>query len=205
MAAREHLGHHQSKAKRTPDLLPRDIVARAIHSEVKAGRGSPHGGVFLDIHSRRSAEDIKRKLPAMYHQFKELGDVDITKEPMEVGPTAHYTMGGIRVDPETQESRIKGLFAAGECAAGMHGSNRLGGNSLSDLLVFGRIAGLHAAKYAKAHAELLRLDDGEIVEAVARGPRALRARRGAQPLRGARGPQGQDADASSGSSAPRRT
>jgi succinate dehydrogenase / fumarate reductase flavoprotein subunit len=139
-----------SKARRTPDLLPRDIVARAIYTEVKEGRGSPHGGVFLDIFSRRSAEDIKKKLPAMYHQFKELGDVDITKEPMEVGPTAHYTMGGIKVDPETQETRVKGLFAAGECAAGMHGSNRLGGNSLSDLLVFGRIAGLHAAKYSKA-------------------------------------------------------
>jgi len=139
-----------SKARRTPDLLPRDIVARAIHSEVKAGRGSPHGGVFLDIATRRTAEDIKKKLPAMYHQFKELGDVDITKEPMEVGPTAHYTMGGIKVDPDTQETRVKGLFAAGECAGGMHGSNRLGGNSLSDLLVFGRIAGLHAAKFAKA-------------------------------------------------------
>ncbi len=150
-----------SKARRTPDLLPRDIVARAIHSEVKAGRGSPHGGVFLDIFSRRSAEDIMKKLPAMYHQFKELGDVDITKEPMEVGPTAHYTMGGIRVDPETQESRIKGLFAAGECSAGMHGANRLGGNSLSDLLVFGRIAGNYAARYAKEH-EAPRLDDGEI-------------------------------------------
>jgi succinate dehydrogenase / fumarate reductase, flavoprotein subunit len=139
-----------SKARRTPDLLPRDIVARAIHTEVKAGRGSPHGGVFLDIFSRRSAEDIKKKLPAMYHQFKELGDVDITKESMEVGPTAHYTMGGIRVNPETQETRVKGLFAAGECAGGMHGANRLGGNSLSDLLVFGRIAGLHAAKFSKA-------------------------------------------------------
>ena len=139
-----------SKAKRTPDLLPRDIVARAIYREVKEGRGSPHGGVFLDIATRRSAADIMKKLPAMHHQFKELGDIDITKEPMEVGPTAHYTMGGIRVDPETQHSRVKGLFAAGECAAGMHGSNRLGGNSLSDLLVFGRIAGLHAAKYAKA-------------------------------------------------------
>ena len=139
-----------SAARRTPDLLPRDIVARAIYTEVKEGRGSPHGGVFLDIHSRRTAEDIKKKLPAMYHQFKELGDVDITKEPMEVGPTAHYTMGGIRVDPETQETRVKGLFAAGECAAGMHGANRLGGNSLSDLLVFGRIAGLHAGKLAKA-------------------------------------------------------
>jgi succinate dehydrogenase / fumarate reductase flavoprotein subunit len=139
-----------STAKRTPDLLPRDIVARAIHTEVKAGRGSPHGGVFLDIATRRSAEDIKKKLPAMYHQFTELGDVDITKEPMEVGPTAHYTMGGIKVDPDTQETRVKGLFAAGECAGGMHGSNRLGGNSLSDLLVFGRIAGLNAGKFAKA-------------------------------------------------------
>lgn len=153
-----------STAKRTPDLLPRDIVARAIYSEVKAGRGSPHGGVFLDIFSRRTPEDIKKKLPAMYHQFKELGDVDITKEPMEVGPTAHYTMGGIKVDPETQESRVKGLFAAGECAAGMHGSNRLGGNSLSDLLVFGRIAGHHAAKYAKATGAKT-VDDGQIEEA----------------------------------------
>jgi succinate dehydrogenase / fumarate reductase flavoprotein subunit len=158
---RESTSGSASKAKRTPDLLPRDIVARAIHTEVKAGRGSPHGGVFLDIFSRRSAEDIKRKLPAMYHQFKELGDVDITKESMEVGPTAHYTMGGIRVDPETQESRIKGLFAAGECAAGMHGANRLGGNSLSDLLVFGRIAGLHAGRYAKA-TPMASLDAGEI-------------------------------------------
>ncbi len=154
-------GDSSTGAKRTPDLLPRDIVARAIYSEVKAGRGSPHGGVFLDIHSRRTPEDIKRKLPAMYHQFKELGDVDITTDPMEVGPTAHYTMGGIRVDPETQESRIKGLFAAGECAAGMHGSNRLGGNSLSDLLVFGRIAGSYAAKYAKAN-KAVALDPGEI-------------------------------------------
>ncbi|HXX69742.1 MAG TPA: fumarate reductase/succinate dehydrogenase flavoprotein subunit [Polyangiaceae bacterium] len=158
---RESTSGIASKARRTPDLLPRDIVARAIHSEVKAGRGSPHGGVFLDIHSRRSAEDIKRKLPAMYHQFKELGDVDITRAPMEVGPTAHYTMGGIRVDPETQESRIRGLFAAGECAAGMHGANRLGGNSLSDLLVFGRIAGLHASRYAKAHG-VPPLDEDEI-------------------------------------------
>ncbi len=158
---RESTSGISSKAKRTPDLLPRDIVARAIHSEVKAGRGSPHGGVFLDIFSRRSAVDIKRKLPAMYHQFKELGDIDITKESMEVGPTAHYTMGGIRVDPETQQSRIEGLFAAGECAAGMHGANRLGGNSLSDLLVFGRIAGLHAAKYAKNRTTST-LDEGEV-------------------------------------------
>ncbi|HZU84218.1 MAG TPA: fumarate reductase/succinate dehydrogenase flavoprotein subunit [Polyangiaceae bacterium] len=163
---RESTSGGASKARRTPDLLPRDIVARAIHSEVKAGRGSPHGGVFLDIHSRRSAEDIKRKLPAMYHQFKELGDVDITREPMEVGPTAHYTMGGVRVDPERQESRVSGLFAAGECAAGMHGANRLGGNSLSDLLVFGRIAGLNAARYAKGHPA--RPLDPEEIEAAAR-------------------------------------
>ncbi len=151
-------------AKRTPDLLPRDVVARAIHNEVKAGRGSPHGGVFLDIATRIPADAIKKKLPAMYHQFKELGDVDITKEAMEVGPTAHYTMGGIRVDPETQESRVKGLFAAGECAAGMHGANRLGGNSLSDLLVFGRIAGLHAAKLAGA-TKALAIDAGALEEA----------------------------------------
>jgi succinate dehydrogenase / fumarate reductase flavoprotein subunit len=163
---RESTSGQASKAKRTPDLLPRDIVARAIHSEVKAGRGSPHGGVFLDIHSRRTAADIMRKLPAMYHQFKELGDVDITKESMEVGPTAHYTMGGIRVDPETQESRIHGLFAAGECAAGMHGANRLGGNSLSDLLVFGRIAGKYAGKHADKHAASPPLDDGEIEAAM---------------------------------------
>ncbi|MDP9003093.1 MAG: fumarate reductase/succinate dehydrogenase flavoprotein subunit [Myxococcota bacterium] len=161
---RESTSGVASKARRTPDLLPRDIVARAIYNEVKNGRGSPHGGVFLDISSRRSAVDIKRKLPAMYHQFKELGDIDITTEPMEVGPTAHYAMGGIRVDPETQESRIHGLFAAGECAAGMHGANRLGGNSLSDLLVFGRIAGLHAAKYATTHPAGT-LDPAEIEEA----------------------------------------
>ncbi len=157
--------------KRTPDLLPRDIVARAIHAEVKGGRGSPHGGVFLDIASRRSAEDIKKKLPAMYHQFKELGDVDITTDPMEVGPTAHYTMGGIRVNPETQETRIKGLFAAGECAAGMHGANRLGGNSLSDLLVFGRIAGLNAAKHAKdATSHALNKDEVEAAAQEALAP-----------------------------------
>ena len=152
--------------RRPPELLPRDEVARAINSEVKAGRGTPHGGVYLDIASRRTPEFIQKRLPSMYHQFKELADVDITKEPMEVGPTAHYAMGGVRVDPETQESRIKGLFAAGECAAGMHGANRLGGNSLSDLLVFGRIAGLHAAKYASSRG-VRPLDDGEI-EAAAR-------------------------------------
>src|ERR1700712_5388561 len=132
---------------RTPDLLPRDEVARAINSEVKAGRGSPHGGVFLDIASRRSAEEIRKKLPSMYHQFSELADVDITAEAMEVGPTCHYVMGGIEVDPDTGASSVPGLFAAGECSGGMHGSNRLGGNSLSDLLVFGRRAGTGAADY----------------------------------------------------------
>ncbi|QWF77640.1 fumarate reductase/succinate dehydrogenase flavoprotein subunit [Amycolatopsis sp. CA-230715] len=133
--------------RRTPDLLPRDEVARAINSEVKEGRGSPHGGVFLDIASRMPAEEIRRRLPSMHHQFKELADVDITKEPMEVGPTCHYVMGGIEVDPDSASSTVQGLFAAGECSGGMHGSNRLGGNSLSDLLVFGRRAGLGAADY----------------------------------------------------------
>ena len=140
----------QESNRRTPDLLPRDEVARAINSEVKAGRGSPHGGVFLDIASRRSAEEIRRLLPSMYHQFKELADVDITAEPMEVGPTCHYVMGGIEVDPDTAQSTVAGLFAAGECSGGMHGSNRLGGNSLSDLLVFGRRAGAGAAAYVDA-------------------------------------------------------
>jgi succinate dehydrogenase / fumarate reductase flavoprotein subunit len=140
----------QENNRRTPDLLPRDEVARAINSEVKAGRGSPHGGVFLDIASRRSAEEIRRLLPSMYHQFKELADVDITAEPMEVGPTCHYVMGGIEVDPDTGQSTVAGLFAAGECSGGMHGSNRLGGNSLSDLLVFGRRAGAGAAAYVNA-------------------------------------------------------
>jgi succinate dehydrogenase / fumarate reductase flavoprotein subunit len=134
--------------KRTPDLLPRDEVARAINSEVKAGRGSPHGGVFLDIASRRTPAEILKRLPSMYHQFKELADVDITSEPMEVGPTCHYVMGGVEVDPDTAAAaRVPGLFAAGEVAGGMHGSNRLGGNSLSDLLVFGRRAGVGAADY----------------------------------------------------------
>src|SRR5690606_30011987 len=134
-------------ARRTPDLLPRDEVARAINEEVKAGRGTEHGGVYLDIASRLPAEEIKRRLPSMYHQFKELADVDITAEPMEVGPTCHYVMGGIEVDPDTGAAHVPGLFAAGECSGGMHGSNRLGGNSLSDLLVFGRRAGVGAADY----------------------------------------------------------
>ncbi|MEU6506831.1 fumarate reductase/succinate dehydrogenase flavoprotein subunit [Streptomyces sp. NPDC046942] len=138
--------------RRPPELLPRDEVARAINAEVKAGRGSPHGGVFLDVSTRMPAEVIRRRLPSMYHQFKELADVDITAEAMEVGPTCHYVMGGIAVDSDTAAARgVPGLFAAGEVAGGMHGSNRLGGNSLSDLLVFGRRAGWHAAEYAQAH------------------------------------------------------
>ncbi len=130
------------------ELSTRDIVARSIYTEVREGRGSPHGGAFLDI-SHKPAEYVKRKLPSMYHQFKELADVDITKGPMEVGPTCHYVMGGIRVEAETGQSSVPGLFAAGEAAAGLHGANRLGGNSLSDLLVFGRRAGLAAAEHAK--------------------------------------------------------
>jgi succinate dehydrogenase / fumarate reductase flavoprotein subunit len=133
--------------RRPPELLPRDEVARANNAEVKAGRGSPHGGVFLDIASRRPAEEILRRLPSMYHQFKELADVDITKEPMEVGPAQHYVMGGVEVEPDTTASIVPGLFAAGEVSGGMHGSNRLGGNSLSDLLVFGRRAGVGAVQY----------------------------------------------------------
>ncbi|MET0456337.1 MAG: fumarate reductase/succinate dehydrogenase flavoprotein subunit [Mycobacterium sp.] len=137
-------------ARRTPDLLPRDEVARAINSEVKAGRGSPHGGVYLDIASRIPVDEIKRRLPSMYHQFMELAEVDITKDEMEVGPTCHYVMGGIEVDPDTGAATTAGLFAAGECSGGMHGSNRLGGNSLSDLLVFGRRAGVGASDYVRS-------------------------------------------------------
>ena len=142
--------YEDKRNRRTPDLLPRDEVARAINSEVKAGRGSPHGGVFLDIATRRPADYIKKRLPSMYHQFMELADVDITSTPMEVGPTLHYIMGGVRVNADTTATTVPGLFAAGEVAAGLHGANRLGGNSLSDLLVFGRRAGQHAAEYAKA-------------------------------------------------------
>jgi succinate dehydrogenase / fumarate reductase flavoprotein subunit len=143
-------------ARRPPELLTRDHVARCIVREVKEGRGSPHGGAFLDIawikeKLPNAEEHIKKKLPSMYHQFKQLANVDITKEPMEVGPTTHYVMGGVRVDADTQMSRVPGLFAAGEVAAGLHGANRLGGNSLSDLLVFGRLAGEHAARFARDH------------------------------------------------------
>ena len=140
--------------RRPPELLPRDEVARAINSEIKAGRGSPHGGIFLDIASRRTPEFIRKRLPSMYHQFKELADVDITQEPMEIGPTCHYVMGGVEVDADTQESAVTGLYAVGECSGGMHGSNRLGGNSLGDLLVFGKLAGEAASAYAAGLGEV---------------------------------------------------
>lgn len=151
--------HH----RRPPELLPRDEVARAINTEVKAGRGTKAGGVFLDVSSRLPAEVIRRKLPSMYHQFKELADVDITKQPMEVGPTCHYVMGGIEVDADTTASAgVPGLFAAGEVSGGMHGSNRLGGNSLSDLLVFGKRAGEHAAAYAAGRTDRARLAEADL-------------------------------------------
>jgi succinate dehydrogenase / fumarate reductase flavoprotein subunit len=145
-------------ARRPPELLTRDHVARMINREVKAGRGSPHGGVFLDIawikeRIPKAEEHIRKKLPSMYHQFMQLAGIDITRVPMEVGPTTHYIMGGVRVDGTTQMSTVPGLFACGECAAGLHGANRLGGNSLSDLLVFGRRAGEHAAKFAKENGQ----------------------------------------------------
>jgi succinate dehydrogenase / fumarate reductase flavoprotein subunit len=160
---------NDKNAKRPPELLTRDHVARCINREVKAGRGSPHGGVFLDISWIKekipnSAEHIKRKLPSMYHQFMQLANLDITKEPMEIGPTTHYAMGGIRVEAESQATNIPGLFAAGECAAGLHGANRLGGNSLSDLIVFGQRAGEYAAKYAKANPNIS-VSDAEIESA----------------------------------------
>jgi succinate dehydrogenase / fumarate reductase flavoprotein subunit len=156
-------------ARRPPELLTRDHVARCINREVKAGRGSPHGGVYLDIAWIReklkdSEAHIKRKLPSMYHQFKELADLDITKEAMEVGPTTHYIMGGIRVDADTEMSTIPGLFAAGECASGINGANRLGGNSLSDLIVFGKRAGEYAAQWAREHGAA-RIDDGGVERA----------------------------------------
>jgi succinate dehydrogenase / fumarate reductase flavoprotein subunit len=151
--------------RRPPELLPRDEVARAINSEVKAGRGTPHGGVYLDIASRRSAEYIRKRLPSMYHQFKELAEVDITAEAMEVGPTCHYVMGGVEVDPDTEQARVPGLFAAGEVAGGMHGSNRLGGNSLSDLLVFGRRAGAAAAEHARARRDRAPLPEDALADA----------------------------------------
>jgi succinate dehydrogenase / fumarate reductase flavoprotein subunit len=171
--------------RRPPELLPRDEVARAINAEVKAGRGSPHGGVFLDVSSRMPAEEIRRRLPSMHHQFKELADVDITKEPMEVGPTCHYVMGGVDVDPDTAAATgVRGLYAAGEVAGGMHGSNRLGGNSLSDLLVFGRRAGLHAAEYAAelAPADRPAVDEAQLAAAEAEAVRPFQPEAEPEPV-----------------------
>jgi succinate dehydrogenase / fumarate reductase flavoprotein subunit len=149
-------------ARRPPELQTRDHVARCIRNEVREGRGSPHGGVFLDVSSVLPADKIKKRLAGMYHQFMTLAELDITKEPMEVGPTCHYVMGGVRVNPETTMSSVPGLFAAGEVAAGMHGANRLGGNSLTDLLVFGRRAGKYAAEYAKDRAQYPQVNDDQV-------------------------------------------
>jgi succinate dehydrogenase / fumarate reductase, flavoprotein subunit len=167
--------------RRPPELLPRDEVARSINSEVKAGRGSPHGGVFLDIASRRPADYILQRLPSMYHQFKELADVDITSEPMEIGPTCHYLMGGVEVDPDTGAASVPGLFAVGEVSGGMHGSNRLGGNSLSDLLVFGRRAGLGAAEYVSALADRPAVADAALDAAAAVAVKPLERAEGESP------------------------
>ena len=171
----------QAGNRRPPELLPRDEVARSIRAEVKAGRGSPHGGVFLDIASRLPAEEILRRLPSMYHQFKELADVDITKEPMEVGPAQHYVMGGVEVDPDSGETLVPGLFAAGEVSGGMHGSNRLGGNSLSDLLVFGRRAGAGAADYLDAIAARPAVSAAAVAEARAEALAPLNRAGGENP------------------------
>ncbi len=169
-------------ARRPAELLTRDIVARAILAEVKAGRGSPKGGAFLDIANRRNAEDIKKKLPSMYHQFKVLAELDITKEPMQVGPTLHYFMGGIRVDADTQMTNVKGLFACGECAAGLHGANRLGGNSLSDLIVFGKLAGDGAKAYIDGLESAPTTNDEQIVSIVRTGTAPLNREEGENPF-----------------------
>ncbi len=168
-------------ARRPPELLTRDVVARAITTEVKEGRGSPHGGVFLDIASRVPAELIKKKLPSMYHQFKELAEVDITKEPMEVGPTTHYFMGGLRVDHETQETAVPGLFACGECAAGLHGANRLGGNSLSDLIVFGKLAGTGASQYVDSLSKSLAINQEQVATGIREATSILNRESGKNP------------------------
>ena len=170
-----------TKNRRPPELLTRDVVARAITREVVEGRGSPHGGVFLDIASRRDPDFIRRKLPSMYHQFKELAGVDITKEPMEVGPTLHYFMGGIRVNADTQMSCVPGLFAAGECSGGMHGANRLGGNSLSDLLVFGQLAGVGARDYVRGLGKAPAVNMAQVEAAVQRATEPLNRAEGVNP------------------------
>jgi len=163
----EVIAGRKAEARRPPELLTRDVVARAIAQEVREGRGSPHGGAFLDIASKRRPEEIRKKLPSMWQQFHELADVDITRDPMEVFPTTHYVMGGVRVDPESQAATVPGLYAAGEVGGGLHGANRLGGNSLSDLLVFGRRAGTYAAKYARAFQGEPRVETAEVEAAAA--------------------------------------
>ena len=168
-------------ARRPPELLTRDVVARAIRKEVNAGRGSPHGGAFLDIANRRSPEDIKRKLPSMYHQFKVLAELDITKDPMEVGPTLHYFMGGVRVDADTQMTNVPGLFACGECAAGVHGANRLGGNSLSDLLVCGKLAGSGAVNYIQTTSGKPKINDNQAKKVVRAATNILNRNHGENP------------------------
>ena len=168
-------------ARRPPELLTRDVVARAIRKEVKAGRGSPHGGAFLDIANRRNAEDIKRKLPSMYHQFNVLAELDITKESMEVGPTLHYFMGGVKVDADTQMTKVPGLFACGECAAGVHGANRLGGNSLSDLLVCGKLAGSGAVNYIKSLKNKKTLNNDVVEKAIRTATDILNRESGENP------------------------
>lgn len=173
-------GKLKTDYRRPPELSTRDNVARAIYTEVKEGRGSPHGGVFLDI-SYQDAERVKKKLPSMYHQFKDLADVDITKQPMEVGPTMHYTMGGIRVDADTAQSRVPGLFAAGECSGGMHGANRLGGNSLSDLVVFGRRAGRGVVAYIQGLDKEPQISESSIKEAMTEMEEPLNRSEGNNP------------------------
>ena len=168
-------------ARRPPELLTRDVVARAIRKEVKAGRGSPHGGAFLDIANRRNAEDIKRKLPSMYHQFNVLAELDITKESMEVGPPLHYFMGGVKVDADTQMTKVPGLFACGECAAGVHGANRLGGNSLSDLLVCGKLAGSGAVNYIKSLKNKKTLNNDVVEKAIRTATDILNRESGENP------------------------
>ena len=168
--------------RRPPELLTRDVVAKAINSERDAGRASAHGGAYLDI-SWREPEQVKKKLPGMYHQFKELAAVDITVEKMEVGPTAHYVMGGIKVDPVTQESTVPRMFAAGEAATGLHGANRLGGNSLSDLIVFGKIAGENAAIMAKNIDDFLDIDNSQIEEAIKNTLAPLNRKGGENPAK----------------------
>jgi len=168
-------------ARRPPELLTRDVVARAINEEVKAGRGSKHGGAYLNIATQRSAEDIKKKLPSMYHQFMVLAELDITKEPMEVGPTCHYFMGGIKVNADTTMSSLSGLFACGECAAGMHGANRLGGNSLSDLLVFGYLSGKNAADYARKKGNHSEFDKKSVEKIIRNATDILNRESGANP------------------------